>query len=115
VESSIDVLVLEAASLLDQWYGMTQAAIDGMPPHITLLWPWLDAPVPEVGIDRARRALAGLKSFRLTFLSCGRFPGVVYLVPEPRDPLDRLVERLVVAFPETPPFGGEFGSAPCRT
>jgi hypothetical protein len=68
--------------------------------------------VPEAGIDRARRALAGLESYRSTLSSCGRFAGVVYLVPEPRDRFDRLIERLVVACPETPPFGGEFGSAP---
>ena len=106
------MLVPAAAPVVGDWYGKTQAALDGMPPHITLVWPWLDAPVPEAGVDRARQALSGVERFVLTLRSCGRFPGALYLVPEPRAVLDLLIERLVVAFPETPPFGGEFGAAP---
>ena len=112
MESSIDVLVPSANAVVGEWYSRTPAALDGMPPHITLLWPWLDAPVADCGIDRARRALIGVEPFVLTLRACARFPGVVYLAPEPRAAIDVLIARLVQAFPETPPFGGAFGSTP---
>ncbi len=112
MESSVDVLVPAAAERIGTWYGTTQAAIDGMPPHITLLWPWLAAPVPEEAIDRLRRVVGGVQRVELAFCGVGRFPGVVYLEPEPRTFVDDLVARLVTAFPETPPYGGAFGSAP---
>ena len=112
MQSSLDILVPEVADLVAEWYRVTQAAEDGMPPHMTLLWPWIEPPVAESAISRAADAVAGLASFTLTFNRCGRFPGVVYLVPEPVGPVDGLVRSLRVAFPETPPFRGEFGRAP---
>ena len=48
----------------------------------------------------------------LRLCEVGRFPGVVYLGPEPRSEVDELVARLAAAFPETPPYGGAFGPAP---
>ena len=112
MQSSIDILIPEAAVLVGEWYGFTQAAVDGMLPHVTRLWPWLDGPVPDSEISRAAHAVANLASFTLTFNRCDRFPGVVYLVPEPVALVESVVRSLVDAFPETPPFGGEFGSAP---
>ena len=112
VQSSIDVLIPEVTGVVGERCGLTQAAADGMAPHITLLWPWLEAPVPSSAIRRAGRAIAGSARFTLTFTRCDRFPGVVYLVPEAQGLIDGVIRSLVEAFPETPPFGGEFGSAP---
>lgn len=44
----------------------------------------------------------------MRFDRCGRFPDVLYLVPEPDTPLRRLTEAIAHRWPETPPFGGEF-------
>jgi hypothetical protein len=112
VESSIDILVPTVNERIGTWYSATRAAIDGMPPHITLLWPWLDAPVSDEAIVRVRRAVSGVRRVALALGGVGRFPGVVYLEPEPRSYVDDLVARLVTAFPETPPYGGVFGSSP---
>ena len=112
VQSSIDVLIPEVTGLVGEWYSLTQAAADGMPPHVTLLWPWFDAPVAASAIRRAANAVVNLASFTLTFNRCDRFPGVVYLVPEPVGLVESVIRSLVVAFPETPPFAGEFGPAP---
>jgi hypothetical protein len=112
VESSIDILVPASMSVVDTWYGRTQSAADGMPPHITLLWPWVGAPVPTGTIDRLRAAATGLAPFVLRLGDVARFPGVVYLAPEPRRLVDDVIARLAAAFPETPPYGGRFGDAP---
>jgi hypothetical protein len=39
-----------------------------------------------------------------------RFPGTAYIAPEPAEPFIALTESLVRAFPQYPPFGGEFDS-----
>jgi hypothetical protein len=41
--SSIDILLPQLDDLIGQWWNQTIAAADGMPPHITLLWPWKSA------------------------------------------------------------------------
>jgi 2'-5' RNA ligase len=112
VESSIDVLVPAAVDVVGTWYGRTQAAADGMPPHITVLWPWVSAPVPGEAMDRLRAAATGLAPFTVRLAHVGRFPGVVYLAPEPRRLIADVIARLVAAFPETPPYGGRFGDVP---
>src|SRR5262249_10148437 len=41
-----------------------------------------------------------------------RFPGALYLPPEPGGVLRTLIRQLMEAFPETPPYGGQLGSDP---
>ena len=110
--SSIDLLVPAATERVGTWYRSTRSAIDGMPPHITLLWPWLAAPVPDDAIERVRRVVTGVEGFALQLCDVGRFPGVVYLAPQPRALVDDLIARLAAAFPATPPYGGAFGQEP---
>ena len=112
VGSSIDLVVPTIAPLVDEWYRSTPAAIEGMPPHLPLLWPWLPAPLADGAVERATQAVAGVERFTLVLRDTARFPGVLYLAPEPRAPLDDLIARLGAAFPETPPYGGQFGPAP---
>ncbi|MFJ4585624.1 2'-5' RNA ligase family protein [Streptomyces echinatus] len=81
----------------------------GVPAHITVLFPFLD----ESRIDaRVCSALADTlgshHAFDLRFESCGRFPGVLYLAPEPGTQLRRLTEVIADRWPEAPPYGGQF-------
>src|ERR1022692_2166977 len=108
--SSIDVLVPDANSVIGQWYERTPAAADGMPPPITLLWPWRPAPVTTEDVEAVAAAVAGVRRFSLSFQRCGTFLGALYLVPEPDQVLYKLMRRLAACFPETPPYGGEFTS-----
>lgn len=85
------------------------AARLGVPAHVTLLFPFLSpdrisATVVEaaLGIASAARAFP----FRLATLQ--RFPGVLYLAPEPAAPFVALTRALVRRFPEFPPYGGQF-------
>ncbi len=48
------------------------------------------------------------RPFEARFEHCGRFPGILYLVPEPDLPFRRLTEAIADRWPETPPFGGQF-------
>ena len=108
-ESAIDVWLPELAALLDRWRAPTvEVAAHGVPPHITLLYPWRPAPVRATDIAEATAALAGTPPFTVTLRQLGRFPGVLYLRPEPDDVLRGITRRLVAAFPDTPPYGGRF-------
>jgi 2'-5' RNA ligase len=85
------------------------AASVGVPAHVTVLFPFLPARglVPAV-----RRELAGIAAdhppFEVRFARVGRFPGVVYVAPEPSAPFTRLTEAVVARYPEFPPYEGAF-------
>lgn len=98
------VPVPEAESLLHK-----TARDAGMPPHVTLLYPFLQA--TDVGDDiEAELGLmfAGARAFDFELTKIGRFPGIVYLAPEPAAPFVALTERLVERWPDHQPYGGSF-------
>jgi 2'-5' RNA ligase len=107
-ESAIVISVPEYAPLLDRWRVPTvPVASQGVPPHVTLLYPWRLAPVSAADIVAVSAAVSGVPPFSLTFGTLGRFPGVLYLRPGPDTELRALTQRLAEAFPDTPPYGGQ--------
>lgn len=79
--------------------------------HITALAPFDPRPsrdaVATVASIAAQTAPIDVRLERLD-----QFPnGIIHLVPEPQEPLARLTARLVEAFPQFPPYAGEFGPA----
>src|SRR4051812_41366323 len=63
----------------------------GMPPHITVLFPFLD---PGPALDTAHGQLGELASaapaFDVALRATGRFPGVLYLLPDRSAPFVEL-------------------------
>lgn len=85
------------------------AARQGMPAHVTLLYPFMD-PV-RIGPDargRLAEVVRGFDAFDLTFHRVGRFPEVLWIAPEPAPAVLAMVRALAAAFPDFPPYGGEF-------
>jgi len=85
------------------------AAGEGVPAHVTVLFPFL----PASGIDGATLAALGEvlgrhASFDVRFERCARLPGLLYLAPEPDTPFRRLTGAITDRWPETPPYGGKF-------
>jgi 2'-5' RNA ligase len=85
------------------------AASAGVPPHVTLLFPFM----PVAALRRhPRRALAEIAAtvepFEVRFATVGRFPGAVYLVPEPDRPFVTLTEAIAARFPDYQPYEGAF-------
>ena len=111
--SSIDILLPELDDLIGEWWNATSAAIDGMPPHITLLWPWKSAS-DITDEDFAAIAEVARQTPRLPvrLTSVDTFPGVLWLRPEPTDRLLVLMRRVWTAFPRYPPFGGSLPHEP---
>ena len=77
--------------------------------HITALGPFDPSPSAAALATIAR--LAGTTAPMMVRLAdLAQFPnGIIHLVPEPGDRLRDLTARLVAAFPDWPPYGGEFG------
>jgi hypothetical protein len=85
------------------------SAADGAPAHITVLSPFLH--VDSVGpAERARLrelfAAADPVQFLLTHVE--RFPGVLFLAPEPREPFVSLTREVWRRWPECPPYEGVY-------
>ena len=110
LRSALVVALPEVAQAVDDWRERTCAdrPSAGVPPHVTILFPFV--PAAELGeetIDRVRRLFARFPSFDVVLRDLRRFPGVLYLAPEPDEPFLRLIEAAAAVYPERPPYGGE--------
>jgi 2'-5' RNA ligase len=107
-ETALVILVPEAEPLLEAYrQRFDPASLLGMPAHITVLYPFEPPNLLSAGTIAALQALvASQPAFHLTLAEFGAFPEVLYLKPEPTEPLHRLMERIARLFPAYPPYGG---------
>jgi hypothetical protein len=88
---------------------LDEAARDGVPAHITVLYPFL----PPAGIDEALLAslgtmFAGHAAFGFTLDKVGWFSEeTVWLGPRAAAPFSALTGLIAAAFPSCPPYGGQ--------
>ena len=96
----------ELAPFVDDWRERTCVSkpSHGVPPHITLL-----APAPS-DIDDTAAALSPFLPFDVSFRRLDRFPGTLWLAPEPPEPFIAMTEALMRQFPGYEPYGGVFES-----
>ncbi|MEX0850924.1 MAG: 2'-5' RNA ligase family protein [Gaiellaceae bacterium] len=113
LRSALIVAVPEAARAVDGWRerSCTAKSSNGVPAHVTLLFPFV--PVPE--IDGALLAelcelFGQFQSFSFELRELRRFPSVLYLPPEPSGPFVQMTEALVASYPDYPPYGAIFDS-----
>jgi 2'-5' RNA ligase len=112
-ETAILVPIPEAAALVDPHrVRLTGAGADGIPPHITLLYPFTDsALLTEARRRETARIVDVVHPFDVSLTSSARFdvdPPILYLVPEPAAPFAALTRALVTAFPEHQPYDGRY-------
>jgi hypothetical protein len=84
-------------------------AAPGLPHHVTVLYPFVG--VRRIGprlIGRLEDTFAPLAPFEFSLTTVRRFPGVLYLAPEPPAPLVALTERCVRQWPDHPPYRGSY-------
>jgi len=106
-ESAIEI-VIEHPALAALPYWKQMAAV-GVPPHVTLLYPWRSAPADSASLDALRTVVHRCVPFSLMLGRVASFPkGVVYATVEPEAPIRWLIDAIVEVFPDTPPYGGEF-------
>lgn len=77
-----------------------------------MLFPFLEGDRIDAHVCSDLTDLIGSRqAIDLRFETCGRFPGVLYLAPEPDVQLRRLTESIADRWPEAPPYGGQFTEA----
>src|SRR5919204_2139651 len=114
--SAIVVPVPEAEAATELWRRQyTQDGADDMSPHVTLLYPFLDDSLLVAGQVRTlRNTLADFQPFDFVLTEFAEFPAsattarVLYLAPEPPEPFREMTNAISAAFPDYPPYGGEF-------
>lgn len=79
----------------------------GMPAHITVLFPFVGVEdITEELLADLWELYSKVPRFTFTLPRLGQFSDVLFLVPEPREPLDRLTEVTCGRYPDYPPYGG---------
>ena len=108
-ETAIVVLLPELEPLLgESRRRYTGDGARGMPPHVTLIFPFADSSDLGPRLSVLAGVLGAFAPFELTLSETARFPGLLYLRPEPAQPFVAMTEALAAAFPDFPPYGGEF-------
>lgn len=79
-----------------------------MPPHVTLLYPFVDDADAASVTAEVVQALARFAPFEVSFTAVRRWPETLYLEPEPAAPFVAITEALVSAFPSYPPYAGAY-------
>lgn len=108
--SAVVVLVPEAAEEVGPFRArLDPRAAEGIPEHITILYPFL--PPGELAdgvVDRLAGLVAGVPAFDYA-LTAVRWFGreLMWLAPEPVDPFVTLTERVAAEF-GTPPYAGDY-------
>jgi hypothetical protein len=100
--SAVVVPVPEAARVVP-------AGTLAMEPHVTVLYPFVPAArIDDALVDALREVLGGVPAFDFALAAVDRFPGVLYLAPEPAAPFVAMTEACAGRWPEHPPYGGAF-------
>jgi 2'-5' RNA ligase len=100
----VESLVREVRSRYDP------SAAAGVPAHITLVYPFCPAPVPDDIVAELAALVRAVDAFSLRFERTGRFPDTLYLAPEPATEIIRLTEAIVNRWPAWQPYGGIYGA-----
>jgi 2'-5' RNA ligase len=113
METAIVIAVAESDPIVERWIREhTTAGADGMPPHITLLYPFVDSSqyAAKLGahVEDVLRG-AEVMPIRFALARTAYFhgdPGTLYLAPEPAALFTALTDALAREFPAHPPYGG---------
>ena len=107
VESALLASVLEAENLIGpQRMRHDPSALAGVPAHITLRYPFIPrGKLRQIDMSRLWTLIGEIEPFITVLATVNRFPGVVWLTPEPTEPLLSLRRVMGTEWPEYPPYG----------
>ena len=95
------------AAVFDGWSGAAPGLSTS--PHVTILDPFVPSFDLDGGVVSAvRDVVSSFAPFSYEVVRLARFPGVLYLAPDPQEPFIGLTEALWQQFPDRPPYNGAF-------
>jgi 2'-5' RNA ligase len=111
-QAAFIVRVPEAEPYVATWRDrFDPAARLGVPAHITVLFPFMPPErIDGVVLEKAQAIASAMAPFSFRLVRIERFPGVLYLAPEPAEPFVALTHAFARSFPEFPPYGGQFAT-----
>lgn len=109
-ETAIVLLVPEVGASIDAIRATHDpSAAQGVPAHVTLLYPWVPAPAQALDLERLRTVIAAFEAYDMTFRALGAFERTLYLAPADIGETTRLATAIFDAFPDYPPYRGAVG------
>jgi 2'-5' RNA ligase len=114
--SGLVVALPELESFIGHWRSRYDAAVSGVPAHITLLVPWVPpAEITVADLDAVAQLAKSSRPFTVSFRDFGVFenpdgPDVYWLAPEPADEFLALIDDVVTCWPDYPPYEGAHGN-----
>ena len=109
-QSALIVPVPSAEPAVSKWRARHDPSASlGMPAHVTILYPFLapEAITPAVEHD-LESVLRPFPAFQFELVGVDRFPGVLYLAPEPAEPFRELTAAVHERWQDHPPYGDQF-------
>ncbi len=108
--SAVVVPVPETEPIVARWRKrFDHSAAEGMPAHITVLFPFLPpSRLTDDVLAKLREICAMVPLLDVEFATTSRFPDHMYLEPRPAGEFIALTEAIAASWPETPPYGGAF-------
>ena len=113
LRTGLIVEVPDAEQVVAHWRKqLDPQAMLGVPAHVTVLFPFAaPARIDQVILTALRQVLSAVEPFKFRLPRTGWFgESVLWLAPEPGAPFRHLTEILTAAFPDYPPFGGQFAA-----
>lgn len=91
------------------------SASGGVPPHVTVLHPFPPVADAET-VGTLAEVVARTPAFDCEFREIVWFPdGLLTLAPDPAEPFRALTAAVFTAFPDHPPYGGQYEPVPHLT
>lgn len=109
-ETALIVKVPESEPLVEPFRKkFDPSAAVGVPAHITILYPF--KPLSELTKDdfaNLASLFAHIQAFPFSLTTISRFPGVLYLAPDPERYFKDMTMAVTAAYPDYPPYKGAF-------
>lgn len=109
-ERGLTILVPEAEAFVRSFRAQYDS-LDAIkiPAHITVNQPFCPAAETESRLEEILVDLfSSIAAFKFTLAEVRRFPGALYLAPEPEERFRALIAAVTACFPESLPYEGQF-------
>jgi 2'-5' RNA ligase superfamily protein len=108
-ESALVVLAPEAEPIVKAYRDEHDpSAALGVPAHLTVLYPFHPGSLSPAARGQLASLFADCAPFDYQLTELRRFPGTLYLAPEPAEPFRLLTRRVTQVFPNYPPYRGRY-------
>ncbi|MDD2656219.1 MAG: 2'-5' RNA ligase family protein [Patescibacteria group bacterium] len=110
MKTLININLPELTDILNPWREETiELSHKGVPPHVSLIYPWLETPISKKELKNIQKILENTKIFTLEFDSIKKFDnGTTYFSPSNTKKLQEIQNKIMKKYPTIKMYNGEF-------